>query len=149
MGFRSSSKPATLVASYRLIVAAIGMASEDHSRPSFLKPSSQGTMVRINSAIRVASTAVDSRPIPAAMPMAAVTQIPATVVSPWVSVCRVPRMMVPAPRNPTPAVRPCKTRVRSAVDAPACWGIRTKRAAPILTSIWVRIPALFPFYSRS
>ena len=93
--------------------------------------------------------AVDSRPIPAATPIAAVTHMPAAVVNPRGSTCLVPKIMAPAPRNPTPAIRPCNTRVKSAADAPACWGIRTKSAAPMATSICVRTPALLPSCSRS
>ena len=109
----------------------------------------QGTTERTNRATRVLRTAVDSRPIPAATPIAAVTHMPAAVVNPRVSTCLVPKIMAPAPRNPTPATRPCNTRVKSAVDAPACWGMRTKSAAPMATSICVRTPALLPCFSRS
>lgn len=114
-----------------------------------LYPRIQGTTVRTNRATRVARTAVDSRPIPAAIPIAAVTHTPAAVVNPRVSSCLLPKIMAPAPRNPTPAVRPCSTRVKSAVEAPDCWGMRTKSAAPMATSICVRTPALLPFCSRS
>jgi hypothetical protein len=109
----------------------------------------RGTTERMNRATRVLRTAVDSRPNPAAMPIAAVTQMPAAVVKPRVSICLVPITMAPAPRNPTPAIKPCNTRVMSAVDAPACWGIRTKSADPMATSICVRPPAFLPCASRS
>lgn len=116
---------------------------------SFLVRKIQGTTERTSRAIRVLRAAVDSRPIPAAMPIAAVTHMPAAVVSPRVSTCFVPMIMAPAPRKPTPAINPCNTRLKSALDAPACWGIKTKSAAPMATSICVRTPALLPFCSRS
>lgn len=103
----------------------------------------------MNKAIRVLRTAVDSRPIPAATPIAAVTHMLAAVVSPRVSTSLFPIIMAPAPRNPTPAIRPCNTRLKSALNAPACWGMRTKSAAPVATSMCVRTPALLPCRSRS
>ena len=102
----------------------------------------------MNKAKRVLRTAVISRPIPAAMPIAAVSHMPAAVVNPRVSTCFVPIIMAPAPRNPTPAIKPCNTRLKSALDAPVCWGMRTKSAAPMATSICVRTPALLPCCSR-
>jgi len=103
----------------------------------------------MSKAIRVLRMAVDSRPIPAATPIAAVTHMLAAVVSPRVSTSFVPIIMAPAPRNPTPAIRPCNIRLKSALDAPACWGMRTKSAAPMATSMCVRTPALLPCRSRS
>ncbi|CAM4020778.1 Uncharacterised protein [Klebsiella quasipneumoniae] len=103
----------------------------------------------MSKAIRVLKTAVVSRPIPAATPIAAVTHILAAVVSPRVSTSLFPIMMAPVPRNPTPAIRPCNIRLRSALDAPACWGMRTNSAAPMATIMCVRTPALLPCCSRS
>jgi hypothetical protein len=103
----------------------------------------------MSNAIRVLRTAVDSRPIPAATPIAAVTHMLAAVVSPRVSTSLFPIIMAPAPRNPTPAIRPCNTRLKSVLEAPACWGMRTKSAAPMATSMCVRTPALLPCRSRS
>ncbi len=103
----------------------------------------------MSKAIRVLRTAVDSRPIPAAAPIDAVTHMLAAVVSPLVSTSLFPTIMAPAPRNPTPAIKPCNTRLKSALDAPACWGMRTKSAAPMATSMCVRSPALLPCRSRS
>ena len=79
----------------------------------------------MNKARTVLRTADASRPIPAAMPIAAVNQMLAAVVSPstWPSSAFL--RMAPAPRNPIPATRPCSTRVMSAASTPACWGMRT------------------------
>ena len=60
--------------------------------------------------------AVVSRPIPTAMPIAAVNQIPAAVVKPKTSSSSFLLMIVPAPKNPIPATMPCRTRVKSPLD---------------------------------
>lgn len=56
----------------------------------------------MNNAKKVLRIAVPSRPSTAAMPIAAVNQIPATVVNPLTSSPPLLLIIVPAPRNPTP-----------------------------------------------
>ena len=43
---------------------------------------------------------------------------------------------------------PCSTRLRSVSDMPAWAGMRTKKAEPKATSMWVRSPAALPYCSR-
>lgn len=108
-----------------------------------------GTSDRITSASTVLMTAVASRPRPAAMPMAAVSHMPAAVVRPRTRSSSSLFKMLPAHRKPMPATTPWITRLRSAGTMPACCGISTNRAAPMATSMWVRTPAALPLFSRS
>ncbi|CFN92383.1 Uncharacterised protein [Bordetella pertussis] len=95
------------------------------------------------------ASAVASRPMPAATPIAAVSQMPAEVVRPRISPSLPSLMMTPAPRKPMPAITPCSTRLRSPTSMPPCSGTRTNSAAPRATSMWVRSPAALPLRSRS
>ena len=65
----------------------------------------------------VLKTAVASPPIPDAIPTAAVSQMPAAVVSPFTSSSALPLMIVPAPKKPIPATKPCSTRVKPEFDS--------------------------------
>ncbi|MOA30056.1 hypothetical protein D3C78_1511060 [compost metagenome] len=96
-------------------------------------------------------SAVASRPMPAAVPMAAVIHSPAAVVRPftWLVSWPLPFRMVPAPRKPIPATMPWITRLSACSSAPAILGASTNRAAPSDTSMWVRTPADLPLCSRS
>ena len=78
------------------------------------------------------------------MPAAVVRPLTWSTSSPLRSVLRI----VPAPRKPTPAINPCNTRLRSAALPPACCATMTISAAPMDTSIWVRMPAALPWISR-
>ena len=94
------------------------------------------------------------RPAPAAIPIAADSQMAAAVVSP----CTDPRrkMMMPAPRKPMPETIWAATRDGSTSTVP---GTRTSlnpylltsriSAAAVPTMVCVRIPALLPCSSRS
>ncbi|KAG1370574.1 hypothetical protein G6F59_018659 [Rhizopus arrhizus] len=87
--------------------------------------------------------------MPAATPMAAVIQMLADVVNPWISRSSLSLMIAPAPRKPIPAITPCSTRLMSPTCMPPCNGTSTKIAAPSATSMCVRRPAALPLRSRS
>ncbi len=110
------------------------------------------TMMR--KCIAVTVTASNSRPDPAAMPIAADSHTAAAVVSP----CTEPRrkMMMPAPRKPMPETIWAATRDGSTTTRPSCstsekpYLLTSRmRAAAVPTMVWVRTPALLPWISRS
>jgi hypothetical protein len=75
--------------------------------------------VSVPSVNRVASTTGPYRPTPARIPIAAVIQMDAAVVSPRTDSPSF--MMTPAPRKPMPVITPCAIRVGSirTVSGPA------------------------------
>ena len=97
---------------------------------------------------RVSRTAPSARPpkmnwpAPKAAPMRAHDQRLAAVVSPWIFWELRSRMMTPAPKNPSPVIRPYNTRL-------IAWALSwskspisiTAVAEPMATRLWVRMPA--------
>src|SRR5690606_15656212 len=95
----------------------------------------------MNRPSNVPSRASMALPRPQAMPMAAVSQTPAAVVSPITPRAVSPLSMVPAQRNPTPATTPWITRLRASSWEPENSGASTNSALPTATIMWVRMPA--------
>jgi len=118
--------------------------SESRLIPVILEASrSRGPpMMRVS---RIAPSAIVPRincPPPNAAPINAHDQRLAAVVSPWIFCELRSRIMTPAPRNPSPVISPCNTRLTAWASSFTKSLISMMAVAdPMATRLCVRIPA--------
>lgn len=102
----------------------------------------------------VASNASPRAPRPTATPMAAVIQIPAAVVSPWISRSDASLRMASPPMNPMPVVKPWTTREMPSDDMPLPSQATTNNAEPreighlVPFALTKKLPRNFTFAGR-